>query len=167
MTGTIGLPQGVGIESATNAGKGLLKETSISVNVGFTGKAIHLYGSSISYNNTGVVTGTGYTQVLFMGTTGGTTRKNVSSCMKITMYSDKYYPVFTAPYDGVYLFIAWGSVSNILAVNKQQLCSSSQQSGVKPLYLSKSSEAVFCIWFNEHANSGLSSGIDIVVMRIN
>lgn len=51
MTGTIGLPQGVGIESATNAGKGLLKETSTSVNVGFTGKAIHLYGSSISYND--------------------------------------------------------------------------------------------------------------------
>ena len=51
MTGTIGFPQGVGIESATNAGKGLLKETSTSVNVGFTGKSIRLYGSSISYND--------------------------------------------------------------------------------------------------------------------
>ena len=87
--------------------------------------------------------------------------------MKITMSSDNYYPVFTAPSDGVYLFMAWGSVSNVLAVNKQLLCSNNQQSGVKPIYLSKSGEALFYIWFSGNANSGLPSGIDIIVMKIN
>ena len=51
MTGSITFPQGFGIESYTNTGKGLIKESSTSVNLGFTGKAMQLYGSSISYTN--------------------------------------------------------------------------------------------------------------------
>lgn len=169
MTGNITLPKGTKITTTSQGGYTLLEETDSSVNIGFVTKGVNLTGSAGYVNGSRILTkdNSNYAEVLFMGTTGGTTRKNVSSCMKITTSSDKYYPVFTAPSDGVYLFMAWGSVSNILAVNKQQLCSSSQQSGVKPLYLSKSDEAVFCLWFSDTSNSGLPSGIDIVVMKIN
>ena len=169
MTGALALTQDKGIVSANSEGGTLLVETNSSVNVGKPNKAVNLNCSVGSVNGSMILTkhNSNYAEVLFMGTTGGTPRKNVRSCMKITENSDKYYPVFTAPSDGIYLFMAWGSVSNTLSVNKQQLCSSSQQSGVKPLYLSKSDEAVFCLWLSDTSNSGLSSGIDIIVMKIN
>lgn len=169
MTGNITLPKGTKINTTTSGGNTLLEETDSNVNIGFSTKGVNLNCSAGYVNGSMILTkgNSNYAEVLFMGTTGGTTRKNVNSCMKITTSSDSYYPVFTAPSDGVYLFMAWGSVSNILAVNKQQLCSSNQYSGVKPLYLSKSGEASFYLWFSGNANSGLSSGIDIIVMRIN
>lgn len=170
MTGNITLPKGKTINTTTSGGNTLLEETDSNVNIGFSTKGVNLNCSAGYVNGSMILTkgNSNYAEVLFMGTTGGTTRKNVNSCMKITTSSDKYYPVFTAPSDGVYLFMAWGSVSNaVLAVNQQLLCSNNQQSGVKPIYLSKSDEASFYIWFSGNANSGLSSGIDIVVMRIN
>ena len=169
MTGNITLPKGTKINTTTSGGYTLLEETDSNVNIGFSTKGVNLNCSAGYVNGSMILTkgNSNYAEVLFMGTTGGTTRKNVNSCMKITTSSDSYYPVFTAPSDGVYLFMAWGSVSNVLAVNKQLLCSNNQQSGVKPIYLSKSDEASFYIWFSGNANSGLSSGIDIVVMRIN
>lgn len=170
MTGDINLPKGTKINTTSQGGYTLLEETDASVNIGFVTKGVNLTCSAGYVNGSMILTkgNSNYSEVLFIGTTGGTTRKNVRSCMKITTSSDDYYPVFTAPSDGVYLFMAWGSVSNaVLAVNQQELCSNNQQSGVKPIYLSKSDEASFYIWFSGNANSGLSSGIDIVVMKIN
>ena len=170
MTGSISFPQGFGIESSTNTGKGLLKETSTSVNVGFTGKAIRLYGSSISYNDTHVVTGTGYTQVLFYGTTGGRTLINSDNCMKITTSSDSYYPEFTPPNIGNYIFMVNGSASasGPLCVNHEPLYtpSSGQYSGVKSLHMWASEKATLRIMPSGNIETGLPYGIDIIVMEI-
>ena len=106
MTGALALTQDKGIVSANSEGGTLLVETSSSVNVGKTNKAVNLNCSAGSVNGSMILTAANYMYYMknifyiLFERNNGTINKNINTCFN--------RGTFTAPEAGQYLVMCSG-----------------------------------------------------------